>query len=61
MFFFKGQELWLLKTYIQKNQGYLALFYVAIFDISKISQLVCTALLYYCAGTNSFVYWFKLI
>lgn len=64
-FFFKGQELWLFKTsnsnYMKKNQDYLALFYIAIFGVRKISHLVCTALLYYCAGTNLFVYWFKLI
>lgn len=65
LFLFKGQELWLFTTsnsnYTKKKQSYLALVYVAIFGISKISHLVCTALLYYCAGTNLFVYWLKLI
>lgn len=65
LFLFKGQELWHFTTsnsiYTKKNQSYLALVYVAIFGIRKISHLVCSALLYYCAGTNLFVYWLKLI
>lgn len=66
LFLFKGQELWLFTTSNsnntnRKNQSYLALVYVATFGVRKISHLVCITLLYYCAGTNSFVYWLKLI